>query len=166
VQFTTDLTLVWSGATDPDLIDTLRYRVRVDTQATLASAVVYDSLATENLFVAGVLEFTRTYYWNVTVFDKGALAAASGVRSFRSLMAGDAYSDGQITTTDIIFLVNYTLKDGPAPDPVRLGDVNASCEVTTADIIYLVQYVFKSGPEPQVGCAVATRYAPRQRAAP
>ena len=50
VMFATDLSLRWSGATDPDLVDTFRYRVRVDTPASLATATVYDSLDSQLLY--------------------------------------------------------------------------------------------------------------------
>jgi len=68
-------------------------------------------------------------------------------------IAGDANADGSVTLPDIIYLVNYVFKGGPAPAPLARGDVNASCNVNLADIIYLVNYVFKGGPESQMGCA-------------
>jgi hypothetical protein len=68
------------------------------------------------------------------------------------LLAGDVYPDGIINSTDIVFLVNYILRGGPAPDPVWLGDVNHDCDVTVADVIYLVDYIFRSGPRPLLGC--------------
>lgn len=66
--------------------------------------------------------------------------------------SGDVNSNGRINATDIVYLVNFTFKGGPAPYPFALGDVDASCTITSADIIYLVNFVFKSGPSPLVGC--------------
>ena len=68
-------------------------------------------------------------------------------------IAGDASGDNLVSLVDIVFLVNYVFKAGPAPSPLARGDVNVSCNVNLADIIYLVNYVFKSGPAPLVGCA-------------
>jgi hypothetical protein len=153
VLLSTTLSVSWSGATDPDLVDTLRYRVQVDTQASFATAVVYGPVSTQSINVPGVLSFFKRYYWRVTVFDKGGLNATSVARTFLNLLAGDTNGDGSITAADIVVMVNYIFKGGAAPSPVAVADVNASCTVTSADVIYLVNYVFKSGPAPLVGCA-------------
>lgn len=151
--FSSNLLLKWSGASDPDLVETLRYRVRLDTSASFATAVVYDSLSAESLFVAGALQPARRYHWKVTVFDKGGLEATSEARTFRNLVPGDANNDGVVSSADIVVMVNYVFKGGVAPDPAALADLNADCVVSSADIIYAVNYVFKGGPAPGVGCA-------------
>jgi hypothetical protein len=151
--FATDLDLTWSGATDPDLVDSLLYRVDVDTQSSFATATVYDSVVTETLFAAGVLSPAQRYFWRVTVFDKGDLSVTSVVYTFINLLAGDVTSDGSVSSADIVGLVNVVFKGAPPPDPASVADVDASCTVTSADIIYIVNYVFKSGPSPQIGCA-------------
>jgi hypothetical protein len=61
---------------------------------------------------------------------------------------GDATGDGAVNATDIIFLVGYVFKAGPAPQPVQAGDANNDGFVNATDIIYLVNYVFKGGPPP------------------
>jgi len=65
------------------------------------------------------------------------------------VMGGDNDHDGRLTSADIIYLVNYAFKAGPAPVPgERVGDVDCSGVVTSSDIIALVNHVFKSGPGP------------------
>ena len=66
--------------------------------------------------------------------------------------SGDVDASGTVTSADIVYLINYVFKSGPAPTHPNNGDVNASCVVNAADVIYLVGYVFKGGPEPQAGC--------------
>jgi hypothetical protein len=66
---------------------------------------------------------------------------------------GDVNNDGLVTSSDILALVEFVFKSGPAPDPLSYGDVDLSCTITSADVIYLVNYVFKSGPAPFDGCA-------------
>jgi len=61
---------------------------------------------------------------------------------------GDANGDGIINLSDIIYLVNYVFKGGPAPDPLCVGNANNNGSVDLADIIYLVNFVFKGGPVP------------------
>jgi len=66
---------------------------------------------------------------------------------------GDVTNDGVVTSADIVALVNYVFKSGPAPVPIHIGDVNSSCAINAGDIIYLVNYVFKGGTQPLEGCA-------------
>jgi len=66
--------------------------------------------------------------------------------------AGDVTSDGVVSLSDIIFIVNYVYKGGPEPVPAAYGDVDSSCTITSADVIYLVNYVLKGGAAPLDGC--------------
>jgi hypothetical protein len=152
-MFASDLDLAWSGASDPDLIETLLYRVEVDTQANFATATVYDSMATETLFAAGILSPAQRYFWRVTVFDKGNLDATSVTYTFINLLAGDVNGDGTLSSADIVGLVNLVFKGAAPPDPPAVADVDASCAITSGDIIYMVNFIFKSGAAPQIGCA-------------
>lgn len=69
-------------------------------------------------------------------------------------LTGDVDLSGTITAADIIYLVNFTFKGGPPPNPcAAAGDVNCSGGLSSADIIYLVNFVFKGGAPPCNGCA-------------
>lgn len=61
-------------------------------------------------------------------------------------MSDNADSDGIVSTSDIVYLVNYLFKHGPAPNPLCKADVNHDHRVTVADVVYLVNYLFKGGP--------------------
>jgi hypothetical protein len=63
-------------------------------------------------------------------------------------LRGDANSDKKTTVSDVVFLINYLFKGGPAPEPVYLGDVNCDGKVTVSDVVYLINYLFKGGPPP------------------
>ena len=63
-------------------------------------------------------------------------------------IAGDVTGDLVVDVADVIFLVNYLYKFGPAPDPPERGDVNQDSEVTLADIVYLVNYLYRGGDPP------------------
>ena len=65
---------------------------------------------------------------------------------------GDANGDKYINVGDIVYLVAYIFKGGPAPVPLTSGDVNCDGNVNVADAVYLVNFVFKSGPAPGDGC--------------
>ena len=63
-------------------------------------------------------------------------------------MPGDANGDGVVNSADVVYLIDYLFKSGPAPEPVRLGDVNCDEIVNSADVVYLINYLFKGGPPP------------------
>jgi len=63
---------------------------------------------------------------------------------------GDANGDGNVTVADIVYLINYLLKFGPAPASIQSGDANCDGKVSLSDIVYLINYLFKFGPPP--GC--------------
>jgi hypothetical protein len=65
-------------------------------------------------------------------------------------LRGDATGDGIINSADIVYLINYLFKGGPAPWPWDAGDVNCDGIINSADIVYLINYLFKGGPPP--GC--------------
>ncbi len=61
---------------------------------------------------------------------------------------GDVNSDGLIDVGDIIYLVNYLYKGGPAPIPMEAGDCNCDGIVNVADVVYLVNYLYRGGDPP------------------
>jgi cysteine-rich repeat protein len=70
------------------------------------------------------------------------------------VLTGDVNQSGSLTSSDIIALVNFVFKGGPAPLPcAAAGDVNCSGGNTSSDIIALVNHVFKGGAAP---CNVCT----------
>ena len=61
-------------------------------------------------------------------------------------LTGDVNRSGQITSSDIITLVNFVFKGGLVPLPCEAaGDVDCSGAVTSSDIIRTVNFVFKGG---------------------
>ena len=63
--------------------------------------------------------------------------------------AGDASCNGVVNLTDVIYLVNYLFKGGPAPCALKYGDSNCDTKVNLSDVIYDVNYLFKGGPKPK-----------------
>lgn len=63
---------------------------------------------------------------------------------------GDANGDGSVSVSDVVYLIDYLFKNGPAPDPLWKGDVNGYCGVTLSDIVYLNYYLFSGGAPPQL----------------
>jgi len=65
-------------------------------------------------------------------------------------LRGDADGDDSLSLSDIVYLINYLFKKGPAPYPIKSGDCNCDGRVSLSDVVYLIVYLFKSGPPP--GC--------------
>jgi hypothetical protein len=100
-----------------------------------------------------------TYYWRVEAIDVDGNHSGYqlDIFEFALFLAGDVNATGVVTSSDIIYLVNFVFKGGPAPIPCpAAGDVNCDRQTTSADIIFLVNYVFKGGPPPcNVGDLIA-----------
>jgi len=80
--------------------------------------------------------------------------AADGVPSdqsdndFMIYIVGDANADTNRDIVDIVYLINYVLKTGPEPIPLRAGDAFCDYDINLQDIVFMVNYVLKGGPKP------------------
>jgi hypothetical protein len=63
---------------------------------------------------------------------------------------GDANGDGVFDIGDVIYEINYLLKDGPPSHPLLAGDTDCNGVVELEDIVNLVRYLFQAGPG--LGC--------------
>lgn len=63
-------------------------------------------------------------------------------------VAGDANHDGETNFGDVVYIINYIFKNGPAPVFIAEADANADGAVNVGDIIHLVNYVVKGGADP------------------
>jgi len=106
----------------------------------------------------GVFTFTPSYTqsgtYNVTFTACDTVACDSETVQITvtcgETKRGDPNGNGQITLPDVIYLVNYVFKGGPAPVPEKCdGDANNDNQVGLIDIIYLANYIFKDAPPPQ-----------------
>jgi len=88
------------------------------------------------------LKFFNNYYDYVPEYIPGKIAV------YAPFMCGDVNSSLTVDVLDIVYLVNYKFKGGPAPDPLESGDVNLSGNIDILDVVYLVNYKFKGGPSP------------------
>lgn len=114
------------------------------------------SMTTDGV-LSGIGAAQGTFTFTARVLDSGA-PQTSMERDITVVIgpplrpAGDVTADGVVSSSDILYVVNYVFKGGPAPVPASYGDVDLSCTITAADVIYLVNYVFKGGPAPFDGC--------------
>jgi hypothetical protein len=86
----------------------------------------------------------------VANFNSDNVSILLNLMNQSSWTRGDANGNGIVDVGDILYLVNYLYRGGPAPSPVDAGDANCDGLVAAGDIIYLVNYLFRGGPPP--GC--------------
>ena len=64
-------------------------------------------------------------------------------------ICGDFDGDTNINILDIVYLINFLYKSGPAPNPLDKMDVNHDAGVNILDIVYLINNIYKNGPDPE-----------------
>ncbi|HHI03804.1 MAG: hypothetical protein DRP51_00170 [Candidatus Zixiibacteriota bacterium] len=63
-------------------------------------------------------------------------------------VCGDPNGDGNVNILDIVFLIEYKYKSGPAPYPFNTSDVNSDGNINILDIVYLLDFKYKDGSDP------------------
>lgn len=66
-------------------------------------------------------------------------------------MPGDANSDGVRNVRDCLFLIDFFLNDGPAPEPLANGDFDGDCDIDSMDAYGALMYVFKCKGQDKCG---------------
>lgn len=142
-----DADLSWVGG-DPDAGDTVTYDVYFGT-TTSPPLVTSNQPATT--YDPGTMMYDSTYYWKIVAWDNHDTSRVGPVWSFTTRpewIRGDCNGDYEILVTDVVYLVNYLFRDGPAPEFLDAANVNCDEEVAIADVVYLVNYLFRDGPPP------------------
>ncbi|MGB7060778.1 MAG: dockerin type I repeat-containing protein [Candidatus Zixiibacteriota bacterium] len=85
----------------------------------------------------------------VDVFSDNALTKSTvGSILIKLYSAGDANGDGVIDIGDVVYLINYLYRNGPAPNPLEAGDANYDAIIDIGDVVYLINYLYRGGPPP------------------
>ena len=61
---------------------------------------------------------------------------------------GDANGDSNVNILDVVYIINYKYKSGPAPYPLNSADADNSGTINILDVVYLINFKYKSGPAP------------------
>jgi hypothetical protein len=140
----------WSSTQDVNLSDQIKYDLYLSTTPNFRpdSTTIFDNLIcsqhTDTLHIG-------RYYWKVKAYDNwGAERWSNQTWHLVYFIRGDVNKDETIDVGDVVYLVNYLFKTGPACDPLAVGDANCDSVVDVGDVVYLINYLFKGGPPP--GC--------------
>lgn len=146
-------TFSWSESTDPDPLDSVRYKLEIATDSNFTFVQTIDSLPSASHSLADSLTFSTHYWWRVTAFDNTGLSTMSpNTPDFWTWTLGDLDHTHSVDIGDLVMLVDYMFNSGPAPYPLFVADIDGNCTVDISDLVYLVDYMFVGGPEPMVGC--------------
>jgi PKD repeat protein len=137
------LTLFWNK-----IDGTSRYHFQLDDNSDFSSPVIDDSAVTDtSLTITSPLSGNK-YYWRVRA-NGGVWSVFSETRFFFThFITGDVNGDGLINLGDVVYLISYQYKNGPAPVPLASGDVTCDGLVNLGDVVYLITYQYKNGPPP------------------
>jgi hypothetical protein len=117
------------------------------------------SYATKHLFT-GLTDTSRTfndnpfgdYMYMVRARDAqnqwGGYSEPARTYLVPEYIDGDANGDGKVNVGDVVFLINYIFKSGPAPLPMAAGDANCDLSVNIGDPVHLINVIFKGGDIP------------------
>jgi len=121
---------------------------------TQLAAAFSNSVPGQEVFGYATYPSTRGYYgptWitvrvDSIVDDK----LYANVRIPGPFLAGEVNNDEVVELGDVVYLISYLYKGGPAPNPLESGDVNCDGKVELGDVVYLISFLYKNGSAP--GC--------------
>jgi hypothetical protein len=70
-------------------------------------------------------------------------------------LLGDVNMERVVDAGDVVYLVNYLYRNGPAPYILILGDVTRDGLVDAGDVIFLINYLYRGGPPPTEAARIA-----------
>lgn len=122
----------------------------------ISSGTLPDSLILDPLtgIISGTALDTGTSTFTVLVKDSSAPQKSDTqnltltIQPGATFLRGDANGDSKISVADVVYIINYLFKGGPAPSPLDKANTNCDGTISIADIVYLINYLFKGGPPP------------------
>jgi hypothetical protein len=136
----------WS--TDPD-----GQSLVLSTDMLPTNSDFYDSGNGGGLFRFYPRHMQEDTVYHVTFIASDTFLADSQTVAMRAIIThvpGDANGDGVVNVGDVVYLVSYLYRNGPAPLPEDAGDANCDGPINVGDVVYLVSYLYRDGPSP--GC--------------
>ncbi len=72
-------------------------------------------------------------------------------------ICGDCNGDALVNAGDVVYLLSYLFRSGPAPEPLCVADVNCDGSVNAGDIVRMLNYLFGWVPLCTECCALGAR---------
>ncbi len=106
---------------------------------------------TSGPFIDNTVDGTSTYHYLIIAENgSGDMSPHSDILIQTSItfMCGDVDNSDHIDILDVIYIINFKYKEGPAPDYFESADVNSDGGINILDAIYLINFKYKGGPDP------------------
>jgi hypothetical protein len=143
---------LWTPSSTTIPNDTLRYGVHfwIGSPTPGGEEFIVNGLLVNHADVAiGQFQLYEDYTWRVKCTNRYGMSTWSAETfALKFYRRGDANSDGLTNVGDVVFLINYIFKGGPAPAFSQLGDASCDAMVNVGDAVYLVNFIFKGGSAP------------------
>ncbi len=140
----------WSGLVEHNPGVT-SYQIEIDRYYDFQAPLVSESNLDMPQYTVDVpLTANEVYYWRFKTFDGTEWSEYSRTMAVQIVeyICGDIDGIAGINILDVIALINYKYKGGPAPEPIESGDVDGIPPVNILDVIYLINSIYKAGPAP------------------
>jgi hypothetical protein len=145
--------LSWHASTDPDLYDTVRYKVELSMTPNFTFTMWKDSLLFPEFQVVDSLRFGTQYWWRISAKDKtGLTTMCQSPANFWTWQLGDLNGSHVCDLADLSALVSYLTGGGYVISPKLVGDLNGTCFVDLADLSVMVNYLTGGGAQLKPGC--------------
>ncbi len=107
--------------------------------------------------VSGVPTWEGTSYIKVAACDSDSPMSCDTLGVVITIggpppLCGDATGNHFVDIDDVVFLIDYIFRGGPAPDPAIVADVQCDGGVDIDDIVYLISFIFSGGLPPCADC--------------
>ena len=160
IEYTAEIHFIWDAAIDPDVYDTVRYRLTLDTLDDFSTARIVDSLESNEFFWVDTLAFNKRFWWKVAAWDRtGNLSVSPESLSFWTWTLGDVDHSHLVTMSDLTVMIDHLFISLNPLDPMRVGDLDGDCRVAMADLTLLIDHLFISlYPLTVIGCDSAVTY--------
>jgi hypothetical protein len=151
-----DLTVKLTWEYSPDLTYRIYRRLgpadgslfRIDDPA----GSVFNPGVGDSVYIDNTIDNISPYDYLVIPVDNGVMGRHSDIITIDThgpvFLCGDADNDGKINMLDILFIIAFIYKEGPAPEYPGAIDIDGQPGVNLLDILRLVAFIYKAGPEP------------------
>ncbi len=126
-----DTTNWWESAV---AVDSVPY----PSQAGFTDSCVISDLPVDNHFYFAIRTADEANNWS----------DISNIAEILSIWCIDVNGDGSVNILDVLYLLNFIYKDGPAVPPGTTGDADNSGDINILDAVFMINYCYKNGPAP------------------